>query len=95
MTAALGRFAFKMDDPAFGRVPRAAARSSTRKRTTRAYYEYVEKSDADTAPASGYPEGIRLIANWYKSTTSHEVQWPQVESARAAMPRPRKAGRVA
>jgi hypothetical protein len=37
-----------MDDPAFGRVPRAAARSPTRKRVPGRTREYVEESDADT-----------------------------------------------
>jgi hypothetical protein len=34
------------DDPASGRVPRAAARNPTRKRGTRAYLGYVEESDS-------------------------------------------------
>jgi len=45
----LCRFAFKMDDPAFGWVPRAAARSPTRTAGTRPYYEYAEESDAAIA----------------------------------------------
>jgi hypothetical protein len=36
------------DDPAFGRVPRAAARSPTRKRVRRRTWVYVEESDTDT-----------------------------------------------
>ena len=37
------RFVFKVDDPAFGRAPRAAARSRHRRTE-----EYVEESDAAT-----------------------------------------------
>ena len=44
----LYRFAFKLDDPAFGRVPRAAARSPTRKRVPGRTQTYVKESDADT-----------------------------------------------
>jgi len=40
----LYRFAFKMDDPAFGRVPRAAARSRRRRAQ-----EYVEESDSEAS----------------------------------------------
>ena len=36
------------DDPAFGRVPRAAARSPTRKRVPGCTQKYVEESDAVT-----------------------------------------------
>ena len=36
----------RANDPAFARVPRAAARSPTRTRGTRAYYKYVEESDS-------------------------------------------------
>jgi hypothetical protein len=36
------------DDPAFGRVPRAAARSPTRKRVPGRTQKYVEESDAAT-----------------------------------------------
>ena len=45
---ALYQFAFKMDDPAVGRVPRAAVRSPTRKRVPGRTQEYVEESDAAT-----------------------------------------------
>jgi hypothetical protein len=44
----LYQFAFKMHDPAFGRVPRAAARKPHPQAGTRAYYKYVEESDAAT-----------------------------------------------
>jgi hypothetical protein len=54
----LYQFAFKMETE-------AAARSPTRKRVPGRTEQYVEESDADTAPASGYPEGIHLKANWY------------------------------
>ena len=38
----------RADDPAFGRVPRAVARSPTRKRVPGRTYAYVEESDAAT-----------------------------------------------
>ena len=44
----LYRFAFKVGDPAFGRVPRATARSPTRKRVPGRTEVYVEESDAAT-----------------------------------------------
>ena len=42
------QFAFKLDDPAFGRVPRAAAR-----KPTQAYYKYVEERDEETTKVYG------------------------------------------
>jgi hypothetical protein len=37
------------DDPAFGRVPRAAAKSPTRKRVPGRTWGYVEESDSEAS----------------------------------------------
>jgi hypothetical protein len=37
-----------MDDPAFGRVPPGGSEESHPQAVTRAYYKYVEESDAAT-----------------------------------------------
>jgi hypothetical protein len=60
-----------MDDPAFGRVPRAAAMSPTHFVGTRAYRGYVEESDsaseASWKEASCKDnEGIHLKTNQYQ-----------------------------
>ena len=55
-----------MDDPAFGRVPWAAARSHTRKRVPGCTRKYVEEGDSAASwKDASDNEGIHLKASWY------------------------------
>ena len=49
MPDGLYQFAFKMDDPTFAQVPRAAASKPTRKRVPGRTEQYVEESDSEAS----------------------------------------------